>query len=168
MEKKSKSREGRESATGSFSLGRVIPELPSTRSEDQRGVFPSPRSPKVYKNVGVSSATRISFFLDKAMLCTTYPVGGSNSNELGVRGVATNVPLSTQDAPARAALVDPGADYSGISSNLAKQLENLLMIWNGLHSRIAGGHLIAPTHPCTAGVNIQGCTCVRDFIVLPD
>lgn len=65
------------------------------------------------------------------------------------------------------ALVDTGADYSVISSNLAEELKKVLTHWNGPHIRTAGGH-IAPTSRCTARVGIRGYTYVADFIVLPE
>lgn len=66
------------------------------------------------------------------------------------------------------ALVDTGADYSVISSNLARELRKVLTQWTGPHIRTAGGHLVTPTGQCTVRVTIRGYTYVGDFIVLPE
>lgn len=74
----------------------------------------------------------------------------------------------TIDDCAVTALVDTGADYSVISSALAKELKKVLTQWNGPRIRTAGGHLITPTGRCTARVGIRGFTYVGDFVVLAE
>lgn len=64
------------------------------------------------------------------------------------------------------ALVDTGADYSVISSELVRTLRKVLTPWRGSPVRTAGGHLIEPTGRCTARVGIRGFTYVASFIVL--
>lgn len=66
------------------------------------------------------------------------------------------------------ALVDTGADYSVISSELARKLKKVLTPWKGPQVRTAGGHLIDPTGKCTARIGIRGFTYVASFIVISE
>lgn len=55
------------------------------------------------------------------------------------------------------ALIDTGADYSVISSMLAKKLKKVLTHWTGPQIRTAGGHLVSPVGLCTASGNKRIC-----------
>lgn len=65
------------------------------------------------------------------------------------------------------ALVDIGADYSVISSELAETHNKVLTPRDSPQVRTAGEHLIDPIGTCTAEVGIRGFTYVASFIVQP-
>lgn len=79
--------------------------------------------------------------------------------------VSAEIPISADDYPLTA-LVDTGADFSVMSSQLAGRLRKVVTPWTGPAIRSAGGHLLTPIGVCTARIKIRDAYFPACFLVL--